>query len=154
MSTTSLIGLILVAVIVIPVILLNHNKNKKNAAIKKKLADMSRNAIISNQEFWNGYLIAIDEIDKKCFYVHQEDSCCKAETIDLTKYSSCRVVSSSMLGTSSTSIDLVELVFTPKDKESENKSLVFFNAETDGFCLNGELQSAERWRKICSNLIK
>lgn len=154
MNTTYIIGLILIAVIVIPIIMLNHNKNKKNAAIKKEFSELTKSSIISNQEHWNGYLIAIDEIDKKCFYVHQEDCKCTSQVLDLTKYSSCRVVTSSSMGSSSTAIEMIELVFTPKEKDAETKNLLFFNAETDGFTLNGELQSAEHWKKICSACIK
>lgn len=51
----------------------------------------------------------------------------------------------------STSFEMVELVFTPKVKEKENINFVFYNADTDGFTLNGELQSAERWEKLCND---
>ena len=154
MNTTYLIGIILIAAIVVPIALLNHKKSKKNAAIKKEFSEMTKSAIITNQEHWNGHLIAIDKIDKKCFYIHQEESACNAQTVDLTEYSSCRIITSSSLGSSSTSVEMVELVFTPKAKDADNLSLVFFNADTDGFTLNGELQTAERWQKICNDCMK
>ena len=154
MNSTLLIGLILIAAIVVPIALLNYKKAKKNAVIKAQFAEMTKSAIIANQEFWNGYLIAIDEVDKKCFYIHQEDTSCKSQIIDLTQYSSCRVVTSSSLGTSGTAVDMVELVFTPKIKNAETMSLLFFDAETDGFTLNGELQIAERWQKLCNNCLE
>ena len=65
-----------------------------------------------------------------------------------------RVVASSAMSSNGTSTEMVELLFSPKDANGENKTLVFFTAETDGFTLNGELQSAERWKKICTNLMK
>ena len=151
MNSTYLIGLILIAAIVVPIALLNYKKGKKNAIIKAQFAEMTKSAIIANQEFWNGYLIAIDEVDKKCFYIHQEDTTCKSQTIDLTQFSSCRVVSSSSMGASSTSTEIIELVFSPKSTDAESMALQFFNADTDGFTLNGELQTAERWKKICND---
>lgn len=154
MNTTYIIGLILVAVIVVPIILLNRGKNKKEAIIRKKLNDLTNNSIIAKQESWNTCIIAIDEINKTCFFIRCEEPNCIEKTIDLTQYSSCRVVTSSSLGTSCNSIDLVELVFTPNQKNDATESLLFFNSETDGFTLNGELQSAERWKTICSKLIK
>lgn len=154
MNTTYIIGLILVLAIVIPIVLLNHGKNKKNAIIRKKFEALTSNSIIAKQESWNTSIIAIDDVNKTCFFVHCEGENCVEKKLDLTKYSSCRVVTSSSLGTTSNAIDLVELVFTPKQKEDETQSLLFFNSETDGFSLNGELQSAERWKKICCNLIK
>lgn len=154
MNTTYIIGLILVLAIVIPIVLLNRGKNKKNAIIRKKFEALTSNSIVAKQESWNTSIIAIDDVNKTCFFVRCEGENCVEKAVDLTKYSSCRVVTSSSLGTTSNSIDLVELVFTPKQKEDETQSLLFFNSETDGFTLNGELQSAERWKKICSNLIK
>lgn len=151
MNTTYLIGIILIAAIVLPIVLLNYKNNKKNAVIRKEYSEMTKSANIANQERWNGHLIAIDKIDKKCYFIHQEDIACETQIIDLTEYSSCRVITSSSLGSVSTSVEMVELVFTPKTKEKENINLVFYNADTDGFTLNGELQSAERWKKICND---
>ncbi len=151
MNSTYVIGLILLAAIVLPIALLNHKKGKKNAIIKAQFTEMTKSATIANHEFWNGYLIAIDEIEKKCFYIHQEDASCKSQIIDLTQFSSCRVVSSSTLGISSSTTEMIALVFTPKATNAESKTLQFFNADTDGFTLNGELQTAERWKKICND---
>lgn len=154
MNVTIIVGIILIAAIIIPVLLLNKNKAKRNAAIKQKLSEISKGATLTNQENWNGCVIALDENKKICYYLRQEDHVCTTQVINLVEYLACRVVASSSLGTSGTAIDMVELVFTLKNANEENKTLVFFNAETDGFTLNGELQSAERWKKICSNLMK
>ena len=154
MNSTYIIGLILVAAVVVPMALLNRKKNKRNAAIKKEFSDLTKTAIIANQEQWNGHLIAIDKIEKKCFFVYQDENSCYSQSVDLTQYASCRVVTSSSLGSSSTSVEMVELVFTPKIKDAENVSFVFFDAEKDGFTLNGELQTAERWKKYCSDCMK
>ncbi len=154
MNTTYIIGLILVLAIVIPIVLLNHGKMKKNTIIRKKFEALTSNSIVAKQESWNSSIIGIDDINKICFFVRCEGEHCIEKAVDLTKYSSCRVVTSSSLGTTSNAIDLVELVFTPNQKDEESQSLLFFNSDTDGFTLNGELQSAERWKKICSNLIK
>ena len=154
MNVTLIVGIILIAFIVIPVFLLNKNKAKRNAAIKQQLAEISKGSTLTNQESWNGYVIAIDENKKICYYVRQERNECFTQIINLADYLTCRVVASSAMGSTGTSIEMVELVFSPKNANGENKTLVFFNAETDGYTLNGELQSAERWKKICTNLMK
>ena len=154
MNSTYIIGLILVAAVVVPMILINHKKNQKNAVIKKQFAEITKSAIIANQEQWNGHLIALDKIEKKCFFIYQDENSCKSQTIDLTQYASCRVVTGGSLGSTSTSVEMVELVFTPQIKDAENISLTFFDSEKDGFTLNGELQTAERWKKLCSDCMK
>jgi len=154
MNSTYIIGLILVAAVVVPMALLNRKKNKKNAAIKVEFSALTKTAIIANQEQWNGHIIAIDKIEKKCFFVYQDEKSCNSQSIDLTQYASCRVVTSSSMGSSTTSVEMVELVFSPKIKDAESISFVFFDAEKDGFTLNGELQIAERWRKYCADCMK
>ncbi len=154
MDSTCIIGFILIAVIVIPLLLMSRGKNKKAKALHNALTNLTQNSIIAKQEEWNGCIIALDEINKMLFFVHQKKCNTEAESVDLTQYASCRVVTSSSLGTTSNAIDMVELVFTPKQKDAETKSLIFFNSDTDGFTLNGELQSAEHWKKYCEAVLK
>lgn len=154
MNVTLIVGIILIAAIIIPILLLNRNKAKRSAAMKEQLTEISKGATLTNQESWNGCVIAIDENKKICYYVRQEHRVCYTQIVNLVDYLTCRVVSSSALGSTGTSIEMVELVFTPKNANEENKTLVFFNAEIDGYTINGELQSAERWKKICTNLMK
>ncbi|MCQ2960561.1 MAG: hypothetical protein MJ198_10320 [Bacteroidales bacterium] len=149
MNTTYILGLFLLAITIIPILLLNLNTYKKNKIIKKELEKLGCSAKITKQDYWNGYLIAIDEIAKRCFYIHKKDDCCTTE-LDLNQYKDCHIVTSRTLDKSDSCIELIELVFTPKNKQMENKALVFYDADSDGFTLNGELQTAGRWNKICN----
>ena len=154
MNGSLIVGIITITAIIIPLLLLNRNKAMRNAAIKQKMAEITNGATITKHENWNGSAIALDENKKICYYARQEKNSCFSEIINLTDYLTCRVVTSSSMGSTSTSVEMSEIVFSPKNANEETKTLVFFNAETDGFTLSGELQIAEEWKKVCTNLMK
>ena len=89
MNVTLIVGIILIAAIVIPILLFNRNNAKRNAAIKQQLTEISKGATITNQESWNGCVIAIDENKKMCFYVRQEKNVCHTQILNLTDYITC-----------------------------------------------------------------
>lgn len=51
-------------------------------------------------------------------------------------------------------INYVETQIGNQELPINSISFVFFDAEKDGFTLNGELQIAERWRKYCADCMK
>ncbi|MCQ2605647.1 MAG: hypothetical protein MJ204_03785 [Bacteroidales bacterium] len=151
---TYFMGIALLAVVAVPVAMLNYTNNKRNAKMKQVFTDLSRFAHIDCREQWNGHLVALDEVGKRFYAVFQQEDFCFTCVIDLRKIERCIVntindENSSMSG----AIDRVELVFFEWGDFQPSYVLAFYDRNTDGYVMNGELQTAERWKTICSKTI-
>ncbi len=151
---TYIMGIALILAVAVPVAMLNYSNAKRNSKMKQVFCDLSKYAHIDYREQWNGHLIAIDEVGKKFYAVFQQEKICFSCVIDLQNIERCLVVTShdddsEVAG----AIDKVDLLFFESNKFQPSYVLTFYDKNTDGFVLNGELQTAHRWKDICSKAI-
>lgn len=151
---TYIMGIALVMVVAVPVAMLNYTNNRRNIKMKQVFEELSKYAHVDCREQWNGHIIAIDEVGKKFYAVFQQEKLCFSCVVDLQKIERCLVFTTNDEdSTVSGSIDKVELIFFEKNMFQPSYVLTFYDRNVDGYVLNGELQTAERWKDICSKAI-
>lgn len=153
-SGTTIIGLILLFIMVLPFILLSKKKSKGGKHFLSILFDLAKknNSKISEHELWNNVAVGIDRDTHQLYFIRKTATNNIVYNIDLSEIQKCRLVNSNRKvnykGGSYNVIDRLELAFTYCDKIKPEIILEFYNSEYDSVALNGELQLASKWLKI------
>jgi len=153
-SGTTIIGLILLFIMVLPFILLSKRKSKGGKQFLSILFDLAKknNSKISEHELWNNVAVGIDRDTHQLYFIRKTATNNIVYNIDLSEIQKCRLVNTSRKvnykGGSYNVVDRLELAFTYCDKIKPEIILEFYNSEYDSVALNGELQLASKWLKI------
>ncbi len=148
-----IIGVLLVALFLLPFILSGIGKDKDQfqlcQALKKNAGE--NGCSISQIEYWTDSAIGLAEGTNDLFYVHRHSGNEVVQHIKLTEIRYCRVRKivrqiRDKRRTYST-IDKIELDLIPFDNSKPEIFLEFFYAEGSNY-LNNELLLAEKWSKI------
>jgi hypothetical protein len=153
---TIIIGLIAMALCVLPILYLQSIRKKEKEKLFKSFLSIAsqRGVMISSFDLWEPFFaIGIDLLNKRLIYL---SDCTYPETsvqIDLTKVDKCTVekISNQVNGNM-----IIETIVLKLKHRSESKlrdsSLVFYQKEMS-LNLRDELQLAEKWKSIIeSNL--
>lgn len=151
---STLIGIIIIAICVLPIIILSINKKRKNRKNRQLLIDFAKEkgCIIHQYEVCGNYLIGLDEVKNFVFFKSEN-----IQFVDLSEIKNCTIrnFSKRVEGKSgSYSIpDSLSLCFIPNNKNRSEECFEFFNSDNNSQ-LVGELQSIEKWHKIISQQLK
>ena len=144
---TIIIGVISLAVFVVPVLyLITRHKKKAGEALREFLALGEQQQLrLTRHDFWEpGLAIGLDEGQRKLLYLQKQDSFMKQTLIDLAEVKSCTVVNLHHEVNGNRIIDEVALHVTFLDAKRPIQSLVFYSKAWD-MLPNVELRLAEKW---------
>ncbi|MBW3544217.1 MAG: hypothetical protein KY428_01235 [Bacteroidetes bacterium] len=150
--TTSLIGLGLVALTVLPIIYFYFTqKNKRLKFLNGFLSLAAQQQVkITRHALWGHYCaIGLDENSNKLFYLKSQDNEETKAYINLADVEKCRLLIHRRTQNKDQVIDRLELAFGFRNGNSPEKTLLFYSKEED-ISLNGELQLAEQWQALIS----
>jgi hypothetical protein len=147
---TSLIGLIILALCILPFVLLGRNTKQR----RKKMLDavineaQAQNCKITKHEFSRQFVIAADEQSRFLFFAKAIDNEVSTSSIDLKKVKQCHPLSTSRTIKSKDGnyklIDKLELLFTSKSKDVQLPTITLYNAEQD-MALGSENEILQNW---------
>lgn len=145
-SETTIIGIILVLICIIPFVIINKKKATKRRNKLKILTDsvQKMNGIMYKNEFWNHYGIGLDKTNKMLYFSNQNDTQNSYEVINLKSIVTSTIIKKEDNSKSITALGL-QLEF--KDKSKPNVYLSFYERDQNLFLVN-ELDLIQRWPTI------
>jgi hypothetical protein len=150
-----IIGFVVLLLCAAPFILMNrHSKNKKQKLIQSinQLAASSGSSI-TTFDVLNDAIIGIDQNKRELFFVKNLEELVVEEKIILKNYQPIQVKkkTANHKGNSFNNqfIKKIYLHLEPKSTAIKEVNLELYDEETQ-FQLNGELQLAEKWEKLCN----
>lgn len=152
--TSTIIGISLFLLFVIPIVLLNRRGKKTVQLFKKKLFSQAEkeSCTINEFEIWNNAAIGIDTESSKIFFLKKVAYKDENEKIDLKEVSSCQLINTNQNFNTKdgqqTIVEKLELVFSFKEQQKDQKSFVLYDRDLDNINLNGEVQIAQKWLGI------
>ncbi|MRT92254.1 hypothetical protein [Ancylomarina sp. 16SWW S1-10-2] len=156
---STITGAILVAICVVPVVMMEHKRKKKERKTLQSLINIANqhNCKVSKHEICGDFVIGIDETKKHVFFSKQLADGVVNQSVNLADVKNCVVQNATrrIVNKDSTTnvVDKLELNFIPFDKSKSDITMEFFNSEINTQ-LNGELQSFESWSKLIKSYLK
>ena len=156
---TTILGLVAIALCVIPFVVMHKSRKKKEQDLiegLKAVAD-SYSSDISSYDCGMEFSIGISSIKNYIFYYKKTDQQVFELCVPLSAIKKCRVDSAKRsIKTQSgdqTVIDKLELAFLPKDASISPTRFEFFNSN-EHFQLNGELPLVRKWEGIVNKALR
>ena len=142
-SETTIIGIILVLICIIPFVIINKKKATKRRNKLKILTDsvQKMNGIMYKNEFWNHYGIGLDKTNKMLYFSTQTDDENSYQVFNLKSIATCSVIKKEDNSKSITGLGL-QLNFN--DKNKPDAYLSFYERDQNVVLVN-ELDLIQRW---------
>lgn len=157
---TTLVGLIVVLLFVLPIILIAKSANGGEKQLIDELNKIAavQHSKIAHFDVLKNAVIGMDNEKYQLFFVKKKQGEIQNSTIDLKEIKKCQVVSSSK-GTKSKSgtykeIEKIGLQFTYLIPTRSINTFEFYDVHSDNGPLNGELQLANKWEKKISKSVQ
>lgn len=156
---TFIVGVIALAICVLPFVLMIGGRKKKEKKLLLLVSTMARehNCKISQYEFCDEFVIGLDETANCLFFFRKSNDKETGQHINLAEIKTCKVISTghtiSNKEGSYKAIEKLELQFSFIDKNKTDLFLPFFKEEED-IELSGEIQVIEKWDKIVNERLK
>lgn len=150
--TSTIIGISLLLLFVVPILLLNRRRKNKEKIFKQKLYSLAEKESCSIQEIetWNNTGIGYDQNTSKVFFVKKIAFKEITDNIDLKETLSCQLLNTNHSVNTNDGTKLIveklELIFTLKNKTE--KTLLFYDNDFDNLDLDGEIQIANKWQSF------
>lgn len=158
-SEILIVGIVILAICIIPFILMGINKRKKVKALTDALHGFAtkHQCNISEYEAGGDYIFGLDAQKKVLFFYKNAHHQTSIEKMELALVKHCRAVTSGSEvknadGTGKLT-DKIELVFTMSSKDKPEIRWTLFDALNE-IILIEEQQLAERWAARVNSLIK
>lgn len=161
MNTSAIIfGIIVILIIVLPIVMLNTYRKKREKRLFQQLAQFAGNqhATVTLYEVWGTSAIGMDEAQNKLFFTKNIQGMEIFMVATLPEIEKCTINTITRMvrdNESNISVtDKLELVLRFIDKSKEDLILPIYNAKTDSLTLSGELQLIEKWNTIINKSLK
>ena len=142
-SETTIIGIILVLICIVPFLVITKKKATKRKNKLKILINsvQKMNGAIYKNEFWNHYGIGLDKTNKMLYFSTQSDEENSYDVINLKSIATCSIIKKQDNSNSITGLGL-QLDFTDKSKPAVYLS--FYERDRNIVLVN-ELDLIQRW---------
>tara|TARA_R110000868_G_scaffold243515_1_gene499525 strand:- start:621 stop:1112 length:492 start_codon:yes stop_codon:yes gene_type:complete len=156
---STIIGLIILALCIIPFIIIRRNKIKRERLMLKSLTDLANlhNCKINEHELCGDYAIGIDKLKNYLFFYKKMKDKETTQFINLESINSCKILNSSRTIKNKQEkyhvIDRLSLSLKPNLEHKKEQILEFFNSDYNSQTY-GELQSIEKWLKLVNLQLK
>lgn len=153
---TAITGLLLIAIIVVPFLLINGFKKVKN---KRMLSLLNTEAArfectINEYELSGNVIIGIDDAAEMVFFGKTKGGSDLSQTVNLADFQSCEIVAKNRYrgeeANNDRIVDKLELYFKSKTPGKEDITLEFY-CGAENFQLNDELSVMKKWAEIINN---
>ncbi|HCM76162.1 MAG TPA: hypothetical protein DIS90_07255 [Cytophagales bacterium] len=157
---TTITGVLLLAVCVLPLVIANKRGIKRVKAFLDKLHDLANRhkGKINEHEVWNGTAIGIDKEAMKLFFIRTYGENLEEKVVNLAEVQQVRVSNKSRTIKSSDGdikmIERLDLVFSFIDKSKPEVMMEFYDNHRDNLTVDGEFQSVTRWHKVASEMVE
>lgn len=150
-----IIGAILIVICILPLVIMNRKGSKRAKQMKTNLAEIAvkNNCQLSKMATTSNIAIGLDKDKKSVFFYHKNGENEMEQYLDLAGVSVCRVKKSNHVEDTGSSLERLELVFNPKNKQENPTSFEFFNSDNEGQ-LNDELMLINEWEGEINQLIR
>lgn len=158
-SGTIIIGVIALAICILPFIALSRSRKKTEQQRLSALQNFAarQNCQLSEYEFCGNLSIGLDMVNKCVFALRKTEGGEISQYINLHGVQQCKAIQTSRNLNSKEGeykvIDRIDLSFVPVAKNEPDTLLEIFNAQ-ENLQMVGELQLADRWEKRISNLLR
>ncbi|MGE4289892.1 MAG: hypothetical protein AB7E36_14500 [Salinivirgaceae bacterium] len=158
-TSVIIIGSILVALTILPMVLISRSRKQKARLYFQKLraAALAQNREVSLYEASSRIIMGMDQKAKTLFYLKPEQEAAAIQSIDLSTISDCKVFRVNRTvgenGSQQSYLGQIGLRFIPRKKAEQESRWVLYDSEED-MQLNGELQFAEKWAGLIVNEIR
>lgn len=158
MSTTAIIGIVMLLVFIIPVFIVMQKQRTSKKKLEMQLADIEKenNMKISEHETWNNKVIGLDDSKKVALFVirNQNDNDVKIVNLhEISKTAPERSIISSEDGSSIQAVSAVRIRFASKDRNKSDSVFTLFDDAAD-HSINDEIQLANTWSERFNRAIK
>lgn len=157
--TSVLFGAIAIIICVLPFVMLNRNKKKRDAQLLLSLSNIAaqNNCRIDKRDIFGSFAIGMDETNNFVFFHRHTKEKEVEKFVDLDEVQSCKVINTSRTirnkGGNQKVIDKLELSFRPKTPNKPEIKFEFFNSDVS-VQLSGELQSIVKWSNLINDRLK
>jgi len=154
-SSVTVIGLIILAITLVPIFFMIRSQSTNKAKIKAILAQHSNNGQFNFtlKETQNKKVLAIDEKNKGFIVIDFNYEPEEVRFVDLNTISSCKLIPT----TESNSAAIVKIEFEFENKANAKKQYVpFYSIENDQLgqvCLYEDHQLAKKWAQVIQNTL-
>lgn len=158
-SGTTIVGLIMVLICIIPFVIMSYNKKSKQRKMLKSLNDIAKQqqCSINQHEFCGDYIIGIDEKRNFVFFFKQKNETSVSQYIDLPEIQFCQAVMKSRnLKYNTENVSIIEhvaLSFSPTNKKKASESFELYDEEIN-MQLTGKLQFVDKWTALINDHLK
>lgn len=155
---STIIGAILIAIFVVPVILMNRNNKKREKKTLQLLINIAneQNCKISKYEICSDFIIGIDESENFIFFFKQKKEVAISQYVDLSEIKICKVLKSTRtIRSKNGNVEITEKVklsFIPKNKDKAETSFEMYDDENTQ--LSVELQLVDKWSRLINDRLK
>ena len=155
----AILGAILIAICVIPVILIIRSSKKVERNLLQSLKRIAKqnNSHINLYDICGDAIIGIDENKNQIFFYKKTNETSNENVIELSKFQSCNISKTNRTlkknSGNLTEIEKLELNFVPKSDDVNKISLEFFNVYESNQ-LSNEIQLIEKWSNLINNKLK
>lgn len=154
----TIIGAILIAICIVPIILMSRNRKKSEKKTLQSLINIAnqQNCIVSKHEICGDFVIGIDETKNFVFFFKQKKEDPISQFIDLSEIQICQPVKSTRTIKSKDGneniTEKVKLSFIPINKGKAETRFELYDEENTQ--LSGELQLVDKWSKQINDRLK
>lgn len=154
---TTIIGIVLTLICIVPFVLFSRKKNKNRKNLLNKLEEMAadKQSKLTGYDIWGDMIIGSDNEKQLLYFVILRKDKTESHCIDLKKIHKGKVVTA--LGTSTSAgnsvTDQVGILLSHHHSSESDIFLEFYNSNTGNFTIGPELQLANKWIKTIENAI-
>ncbi|MBU2940329.1 hypothetical protein KO494_12355 [Lacinutrix sp. C3R15] len=160
-STTTIIGVLIVFIIVLPIVAIQRSQTSKKKKSRKGFINeaLQNNVTIDQPDFWGSYYaIALDTDQNKLIYSKIINEVYNTKIIELNQVRSCAIVRTNRTfknkNTFKTETDKIDLVIEYKTTNKPKEVLEFYNVDVN-IEMSNEVSLLEKWEtKIKSNILQ
>jgi hypothetical protein len=154
--TTALIGGILIALCVLPMVYFHRAQQKEKRDFIKEFQQIAaqHGLTISQWDVWGHFLaIGLDTSTNQLFFYGKRNERMIKTLIRLAEVEQCSCVNKKITFNGDQVIDRLELAFVHRHSSIPAQTLMFYHRETS-LSLNDELQLTEKWKTIINGQLE
>lgn len=158
-SGSIIIGIVVLAIIFFPFMIMGMKKSKKQKGIKNTLQQIAteNGCKITQSELFGNFGIGVDEAAGMMFFHHQLLSEANSKAVKLHEVKTCSIHRSSSSKNTGKEVvhadEKLGLLFTFREPKRSTVFFEMYNAD-QSLRLAGELQVAQRWLETINKLLK
>lgn len=156
MTPSAIVAVAVTIIIAIVLYMRNKKNNSKTPEIVQQLIEFAgkSGSLITQHDHLSNLAIGFSEADKQIFFLKKVNDKRIVSSVNLREAE--RVALTRATRRSRAGDDVLHAIaldFVSKDRTKPTIDFEFYNLDTDGFTVYGELELASKWQKLSADLI-